>query len=101
MPDQRAWQTLALGRLDHTPDAQSPKLPTRELGPRSRRGRFEATSRPPCAAAYLRVLAAQAGASVGLVQTHLAHKDPALTLRLYQHLFDDDLDASRHGLIYT
>jgi hypothetical protein len=26
------------------------------------------------------------------VQTQLGHKDPALTLRVYQHLFPDDLD---------
>jgi integrase len=38
-------------------------------------------------------LAASNGASVKLVQTQLGHKDPALTLRLYQHLFPDDLDA--------
>jgi hypothetical protein len=38
-------------------------------------------------------LAAKAGASVKLVQTQLGHSDPALTLRLYQHLFPDDLDA--------
>jgi hypothetical protein len=28
-----------------------------------------------------------------MVQTQLGHSDPALTLRLYQHLFEDDLDA--------
>jgi integrase len=38
-------------------------------------------------------LAAKAGASVKMVQTQLGHSDPALTLRVYQHLFDDDLDA--------
>ena len=38
-------------------------------------------------------LAAKAGASVKMVQTQLGHSDPALTLRLYQHLFEDDLDA--------
>ncbi len=27
------------------------------------------------------------------MQTKLGHKDPALTLRLYQHLFPDDLEA--------
>jgi integrase len=38
-------------------------------------------------------LAAKAGASVKMVQAQLGHSDPALTLRLYQHLFEDDLDA--------
>ena len=37
-------------------------------------------------------LAASSGATVKLVQTQLGHKDPALTLRVYQHLFPDDLD---------
>ena len=41
----------------------------------------------------LRPWAAKSGASVKMVQAQLGHKDPALTLRLYQHLFDDDLDA--------
>ncbi len=38
-------------------------------------------------------LAAKSGASVKMVQQQLGHKDPALPLRLYQHLFEDDLDA--------
>ncbi len=38
-------------------------------------------------------IAASYGASVKMVQTQLGHADPALTLRLYQHLFDDDLDG--------
>ena len=38
-------------------------------------------------------LASQSGASVKAVQSQLGHQDPALTLRLYQHLFDDDLDS--------
>jgi len=38
-------------------------------------------------------LASQSGASVKAVQSQLGHQDPALTLRLYQHLFDDDLDT--------
>jgi integrase len=38
-------------------------------------------------------LAARAGASTKDIQVQLGHKDPALTLRVYQHLFDDDRDA--------
>jgi Phage integrase family len=38
-------------------------------------------------------LAAKAGASVKMIQTQLGHRDPALTLRVYQHLFEDDLDG--------
>jgi hypothetical protein len=38
-------------------------------------------------------IAASCGASVKMVQTQLGHADPALSLRLYQHLFDDDLDG--------
>ena len=37
-------------------------------------------------------LAASSGESVKLVQTQLGHKDPALTIRVYQHQFPDDLD---------
>ena len=37
-------------------------------------------------------LAAKAGASLKMIQTQLGHGDPSLTLRLYQHNFDDDLD---------
>jgi hypothetical protein len=42
--------------------------------------------------AHVRLVAASNGASVKLAQTQLGHKDPALALRLYQHLFPDDLD---------
>jgi hypothetical protein len=38
-------------------------------------------------------LAAKAGASVKMIQTQLGHSYPALTLRLYQHNFADDLDG--------
>ncbi len=38
-------------------------------------------------------LAAKARASVKMVHTQLGHGDPALTLRLYQHLFADDPDG--------
>jgi integrase len=38
-------------------------------------------------------IAASHGASVKMVQIQLGHADPALTLRLYQHLFPDDLDS--------
>jgi len=50
---------------------------------------------PPCIVDYIRhvaSLAARAGASVKMVQIQLGHSDPALTLRLYRHLFEDDLD---------
>jgi Phage integrase family len=38
-------------------------------------------------------LAASNAASIKLVQVQLGHSDPALTLRLYEHLFPDDLDV--------
>jgi integrase len=38
-------------------------------------------------------LAARDGASIKTVQAQLGHQDPALTLRCYQHLFPDDIDA--------
>ena len=51
------------------------------------------SSQHPRAATHVRVPGFEGGASVKLVQTQLGHSDPALTLRLYQHLFPDDLDA--------
>ena len=38
-------------------------------------------------------LAIQSGASVKVIQRMLGHKSAAMTLDLYGHLFDDDLDA--------
>jgi integrase len=37
-------------------------------------------------------LAVQAGASVALVQRMLGHSSPTVTLGVYSHLFEDDLD---------
>jgi integrase len=38
-------------------------------------------------------LAIQAGATVTVVQTMLGHSSPVVTLRVYAHLFSDDLDV--------